>query len=66
METLDELIDTNPLLSFADELTREVVGSSRRRWALVLVAFLAGGALVLWLARKRAAPAKPDAEPIGA
>lgn len=65
MDTLGELIDTNPLLAFADEVASEVMGTSNRRWALALLAFVAGGVLVAWLARKRATRATSEAQRIG-
>jgi hypothetical protein len=36
-----------------EEAVEEAVGASSKKWALLLVAFVAGGAVVLWLVRRR-------------
>jgi hypothetical protein len=56
-----------PINVFAAEVIAETIGLSRKKWALLIVAFVAGAMGALWLAR-RARSVEPaiaaDAEPI--
>ena len=45
---------------FLDEVVDEAVGSSSKKWALLLVALIAGAAIALWL-KKRSAQSAGDA-----
>ena len=55
-----------PINAFAAEVIRETIGGSRKKWALLVVALVAGAAGALWLVR-RARSVEPavaaDAEP---
>ena len=35
-----------------EEATAEAVGASSKRWALLLIAFVIGGAVALWLVKR--------------
>jgi hypothetical protein len=56
-----------PINVFAAEVIAETVGLSRRKWALLVVALVAGATGALWLVR-RARSVEPaiaaDSEPI--
>jgi hypothetical protein len=47
---------------FLEEAVDEAVGLSSKKWAMLLVAFVAGGAVVLWLVRRRGGPGPSDSE----
>ena len=44
-----------------EEALEEAVGASSKRWALILIAFVIGGVLALWLAQRiKGAPLLED------
>jgi hypothetical protein len=45
-----------------EEAVEEAVGASSRKWALLLVAFVAGGAFALWLVRRPGGPGPSGGE----
>ena len=50
-DTVDRanLTGAPPMKGFADELVDEALGSSSKKWALVLVALIAGAVIAVWL-----------------
>ena len=50
--------------AFIDEVIAETIGGSRKKWALLVVAFVAGAIGALWLVRRmrRAGPANAPTE----
>jgi hypothetical protein len=48
-----------------EEALDEAIGGSSRKWALLLFAFVAGGAVALWLARRQGGrgPSADEREP---
>ena len=42
----------DPVTTVLDEAIMETIGTSRKKWALVVVAFVAGALGVLWLTRR--------------
>ena len=55
---MDELVG-----SFVDEVIDEAVGSSSKKWALLLVAVAVGAAFAFWIVRRAAAGRSLDAAP---
>ena len=55
----------DPVTAILDEAIKETIGVSRKKWAVVLVAFVAGALGVLWLTRRAhsARPATVQADP---
>jgi hypothetical protein len=39
-------------VTFVDEVIEEAVGTSSKKWALILVAFVAGAIAAVWLTRR--------------
>jgi hypothetical protein len=50
----------DPVITILDEAIKETIGVSRKKWALVVVALVAGALGALWLTR-RAHSARPAA-----
>ena len=45
--------DSVPAMNtFADEIIAEAIGTSRRKWALLIVAVFVGAGVALWLTRR--------------
>jgi hypothetical protein len=45
-----------------EEAVDEAIGASSKRWALLLIAFVAGGVTVVWLVRRRRGLSGSDGE----
>lgn len=45
---------------FLDEVVDEAVGSSSKKWALLLVALIAGAAIALWLKKRSGQSAEAE------
>jgi hypothetical protein len=49
--------------AFTDEVIAEVIGTSRRKWALLIVAVFVGAGIALWLTRRCRRPELTPTEP---
>ena len=49
--------------AFVEEVINETMGTSNRKWALLLVAMLVGAVGALWLTRRSGATRRPPAIP---